>query len=197
MNTRSIVTGIGAAMFLFAAATTPAYGQATAGGAVSGRSVFHIGGSFSKATVDNAESGFFGVGFFGGKMITHNICLGVSAGYDIVSYNKSDNGNYERLGIIPVQIKAVYFLRLNEMMQLYAAAGGGFYRVVPHLGVEPVGDIHTTETRPGGSVTIGFDYWFLLTSGIGFALEYHAFPPDDGDLFTYYAARVDYTLVRF
>ena len=194
---RSIVTGVAAALLLFAAATTPAYGQATAGGAVEGRSVFHFAGAFTKANVDNAESGFVGGSFFAGKMISHNIALGVSACYDIVSYNKTDSGNYERLAIIPAQLKAIYFLRLNEMMQIYTAVGGGIYRAVPHLGVDPVGDIRTKETRPGGSVTIGFDYWFLLTSGVNFELEYHAFPPDDGDLFTYFAAKVGYSIVRF
>jgi hypothetical protein len=172
--------------------TGTALGQAT-----DDQSVFHFGGGFAKAQVDSAQGGFIGARIYGGKMLNNNICLGLSAGYDVVSFKK-EGELYERLGVIPFLAHVTYFANVGTMMQAYLQLGGGVYRTLPHLGGGAVGSIDKAVTRPGGSVAVGFDYWFLLTTGIGFTFEYHMFTtPDDGDMFKYFAARVDYCLIKF
>ena len=156
-----------------------------------------MGGGFAKAMVDDAGGGMLGVRVYGGKMLTNNICLGISAGYDVVSYEKKEE-LHERLAIIPFQANITYFMNVGSMMQLYASLGGGVYRTLPHLGGESIGDVDKTVTRPGGSVAIGLDYWFLLTTGVGFNFEYHMFDtPDGGSMFKYFVARIDYYLIKF
>lgn len=190
MKTKAILSGVG--LLLFLVMTGTAYGQATVG-----QGVFHFGGAFTKAMVDNASMGFVGLDVSAGKMITNSLCLGVASGYDVVSYNKSGEF-YERLAIIPIQVKVTQFINIGSMLQLYISAGGGAYRALPHLTGNEIGNIGEATTQPGFSLCVGLDYWFLIATGVGFAFEYHMFTtPDDGDMFKYFAARVDYCLIKF
>lgn len=192
MKTKAIISSVGVLIFLLAISTGVAFGQAT-----DGQSVFHFGGGFAKAMADSTEGGMVGVRVFAGKMLTNNLCLGLSAGYDVVSYKKVE-GLHERLAVIPFQANIVYFMNIGSMMQLYTSLGGGVYRTLPHLGGSAIGNIDKAVTRPGGSIAIGLDYWFLLTTGIGFNFEYHMFDtPDGGDMFKYFVVRVDYCLIKF
>lgn len=192
MKSKAIITSVGILALLLAISTGAAFAQAT-----DGQSVFHFGGGFAKTSADSAAGGLVGARVFAGKMLTNNLCLGLSAGYDVVSYEKVGE-LHERLAVIPFQANLVYFVNVGAMMQLYASLGGGVYRTLPHLGGKAIGAIDEAVTRPGGSVAIGLDYWFLLTTGIGFNFEYHMFTtPDDGDMFQYFVARVDYCLIKF
>ena len=194
MKAKAIVTHLGVLFFLLTIMTAAVLAQAT-----DDQSVYHFGGGFVKAHVDDARSGFFGARVYGGKMLTNHICLGLSAGYDVVSYHKDEDTKlHERLAVIPFQAHVTYFVNVGAMMQVYFQFGGGAYRTLPHLGGESIGTIDKAVTRPGGSVAIGLDYWFLLTTGVGFTFEYHTFdPPGEGGLFKYFAARVDYCLIKF
>lgn len=180
----------------------PVLGQAN-----SGKAVIYIGGSYNKATADDAQNGFFGVDMFAGKMITNNLCLGACFGYDIVHYYKytvssapdKGGGDFtERLSVIPVLFKARYYFSINRMMQFNVHAGVGVYNTISKLGGNSVGGISGNETRPGGSIGIAFDYWFLLTTGVTFEFEYHAFTiPSGGTVFKFWQARVDYGIIKF
>ncbi len=180
----------------------PVLGQAN-----SGKAVIYIGGSYNKAMVDDAQNGFFGIDMFAGKMITNELCLGISSGYDIVhnyKYTVSSDpdkggGDFtETLSVIPVLLKARYYFSINRMMQVNVQAGAGVYKTISRLGGNSVGRISGNETRPGGSIGIAFDYWFLLTTGVSFEFEYHAFTmPGGGTVFKFWQARVDYGIIKF
>jgi hypothetical protein len=192
LKAKSLLKGIGVLCSLLAIATAPVLGQVT-----DGQSVFLLGGGFAKATVENAKGGFVGAQILGGKMLTNNLCLAISVAYDVVSYHKTGEF-FSRLAVIPMEFEAAYFVNVGPMMQLYGSVGAGAYRTLPHLGGESIGNIDGTDIRAGGSVTVGFDYWFLLTTGVGFSFEYHLFDtPDGGDMFKYFVARVDYCLIKF
>ena len=201
MKSRSLFSG--ALLFLFTCMifSVPAFGQAN-----SGKAVIHLGGSYSKALVDDAGAGFFGGDVFAGKMITNELCVGFTVGYDIVHYETNDfidpltnepESFNERLAMIPFLVKAKYYLTLSPMVQVYGAAGGGVYRSVASLGGGEVGTIKTACNSPGGAISVGLDYWFLLTTGVGFEVEYHMFKVPEGDMFSYFQARVDYCLIKF
>lgn len=201
MNTKTMLSGIFLFMFVCLSISGAAYGQAN-----SGKAVLHFGANFSKSQVDDAGSGFFGGDLFAGKMITNNICLGFFAGYDII-HNESidmideitqDNVTFkERLAVIPFQVKAKYYFTLSPMLQMYGGVGGGVYRAIPSLGGNSIGTIRSACNSPGGSVSLGIDYWFLLTTGVGFEFEYHMFNVPEGDLYKYWQVRVDYSLIKF
>jgi hypothetical protein len=165
------------------------------GQATNGQFVADFGVAFTQAIADDAKTGLVGIDIFAGKMITNNICVGLGAGADIVSYEKIGSF-HSRLTVIPVIAKAKYYLTLGPMLQVYASAGGGAYLVSPHT-EEPIGGIEESSTKVGGSVGLGIDYWFLLLQGVGFSFEYHIFDTDGGDLFTYYAARLQYSIIKF
>ena len=191
MKTKAILSLSGILVLFCLVLTGPAHGQAT-----DGQFVIHMGAAYAKTTEENADSGFFGIDIFAGKMITNNICIGVGVGYDIAHY--SGKGDLkERLALIPMTAKALYFVNFGPMLQMYVSAAGGVYRAMPHLAGGKIGDIGYTTNQPGGSVGIGLDYWFLLTTGVGFGFEYHTFKTDGDDLFSYFTARVDYTLIKF
>jgi len=187
------------AVMLFAA---PVLGQAN-----SGKAVIYIGGSYNKALPDGAQNGFFGIDMFGGKMLTNNICLGASAGYNMVHFYKYSiaatptqaAGNYtETLAVIPALIKVRYYHSLSRMMQINLQLGVGAYSTIAGLGGNRVGGVDKNMVRPGGSIGIGFDYWFLLTTGVSFEFEYHAFTTsDDYGTFDYWQFRVDYGIIKF
>jgi hypothetical protein len=155
-----------------------------------------FGAAFTQATTTNARRGFIGVDIFAGKMITNNICLGVTVGHDIVSWRNIDTLK-ERMAVVPFLIKTKYFIDISPMIQLYASAGAGVYRTIPHLSTKPIGDIWFAGNHPGGSVGIGVDYWFLLMQGVGFAFEYNLFDTDGDEIFSYFAVRVDYCFIKF
>jgi hypothetical protein len=183
-------------------AAAPVLGQAN-----KDKAVIYFGLSYNKANVENAESGFFGGDLFAGKMLTNELCLGFSCGYNIVHrhvYTPSssvdgDGGDFtETLGVIPATIKLRYYYSLSVMFQIHGQVAAGAYSTVSSLGGTAVGGIMANEIRPGGSIGIGFDYWFLLMNGVTAEFEYHMFTtPDDGDLFKYWSVRIDYGIIKF
>ena len=187
------------AVMLFA---VPVLGQAN-----SGKAVIYIGGSYNKALPKNAQNGFFGIDMFAGKMITNELCIGVSSGYNIVhnyTYTVASDpdeggGDFtEKLSVIPVLLKARYYFTISPMVQFNVHAGIGAYSTISKLGGSSVGGINGNETRPGGSIGVAFDYWFLLTTGVTFEVEYHAFTTrGDGGTFDYWQVRVDYGIIKF
>ncbi len=202
MESRKLVSRVlllSLAVLVFA---VPVLGQAN-----SGKAVVYIGGSFSKALPDGAENGFFGLDLFAGKMVTNNLCLGAHFGFDIVHYYKytvsssaeEGGGDYtQRLSIIPILFKARYYHSFSTMFQVHAQVGSGVYHTIARLGGDCVGGICGNDLRPGGSIGIGFDYWFLLTTGVTFELEYHAMTTDgDAGTFDYVQFRVDYSIIKF
>lgn len=201
MKTRSLLSGALLTIFIVLSMTGAAFAQAN-----SGKAVIHLGASYSQSLVDDAEAGFFGVDLFAGKMISNELCLGFHIGYDIV-HNHSTNhfdpsvndsvSFRERLGVVPFLAKAKYYFTLSPMVQVYVGAGAGVYRAVPSLGGNEVGTIKTAANCPGGAISIGLDYWFLLTAGVGFEFEYHMFSVPDGDMYSYYQIRVDYGIIKF
>ncbi len=189
MKITGIVKGIVLSLFLCLLAPGILSAQAT-----KGQYVADIGAAYAKALDSEAKSGFVGVDLFAGKMITNNICIGLGAGADIVSYEKVGDF-HSRLTIMPLLVKAKYFVNLGPMLQAYVSAGAGAYVVSPHL-QDPIGDIKTyAMNQPGGAVGIGIDYWFLLLQGVGFSVEYHMLNTDY-DPFGYFAARVEYCLIK-
>ena len=207
LSKKSCIQGISLFLFLCLAMTGTAFGQAN-----SNKAVIHLGGSYNKDLVDDTGAGFFGLDIYAGKMITNKLCLGFSIGYDIVHYDTpaeelvKTEPFKESLGVIPFTIKAKYYFTFSQMIQAYVSAGAGVYRAVPYLAGRPIpsptevgtiGTIRSAGNCPGGSIGIGLDYWFLLTTGIGFELEYHMFKVPDGDNFSYIQARVDYSLIKF
>ncbi len=202
MKMKSIISGA-VFLFLFSIFLT---GSASAQANL-GKAVIHFGGSYNKAMIEDAKPGFFGVDVYAGKMLTNALCVGFSSGYDIVHYHSYDFNDIvtgeptkftERIAVIPIIAKVKYYFTFSPMVQVYGGLAGGAYRVIPTLGGRKVGDIRISNICPGGSVSIGLDYWFLLTTGVGFEFEYHMFsPPDGGDLFKYWSLRVDYSLIKF
>ena len=195
--TRTILLSLTALLFAM-----PAFGQAN-----SGKAVIYIGGSYNQTIADDAGNGFFGIDFFAGKMMTNTFCLGASFGFDMVHYYKytvsssedEGGGDYtERLSVVPILLKGRYYINLSQMMQINVAAAAGVYNTISRLGGNSVGGISGNETEFGGSLGVGFDYWFLLTTGVSFEFEYHMFTtPGDADLFKYWQVRVDYSIIKF
>ncbi len=175
-----------------------AFSSVTMAQATADKGVLHFGGSFNQPFVDDADSGFLGGDIFVGKMFTNELCVGFRAGYDIVSFQRYSNGFNKYLGVIPFQVRAKYYTSLSQMVQMYGSLGAGIFRTQPHLGGEEVGTVSSSEYCPGGSVSVGLDYWFLLMTGVGFELEYNMFKvPDGGDMFSYVSARVSYCTIKF
>jgi hypothetical protein len=187
------------AALLFA---VPALGQANAN-----KGVIYIGGSYNMALVEDAENGFFGIDLSAAKMMNNNISLGFAAGYDVVHYYKytvesspeEGGGDFtERLAVLPILVKGRYYFSFSRMAQLNVSLAGGVYNTISKLGGNSVGGISGNETEFGGSIGVGFDYWFLLTTGVSFEFEYHMFTtPGDADMFTYWQARVNYGIIKF
>ena len=191
MKMKSTILGITFLSIICITFTGGAYGQAT-----NKQYVAEFGAAFTQATVTNARTGFFGLDLFAGKMLTNNLCLGLSIGHDIVSYRKIED-YHERLTVIPALVKAKYFINIGPRLQLYTSVGGGVYRASPHLTTEPIGDIRYTTNQPGGAVGFGIDYWFLLLQGVGVSFEYHFFNTDEESIFSFFAFRLDYCFIKF
>ncbi len=202
MKSRKLVSRmllLSLAALLFA---VPVLGQANAD-----KAVIYIGGAYNKAMVDDAQNGFVGVDFFAGKMLNNEFCLGFAAGYDIVHYYKytvssaQDEGGgdfTERLSILPILLKGRYYFTISPMLQFNVAAAGGVYNTISRLGGHSVGGVSENTTEYGGSIGIGLDYWFILTTGVSFEFEYHMFTtPGDAPMFKYWQVRVDYGIIKF
>jgi hypothetical protein len=157
--------------------------------------VADFGGAFTQATVTKARMGFAGIDLQVGKMLTNNLSVGLSTGCDVVSFRKAE-GIYERLMMVPILAKARYYVTIAPAMQLYASAAGGIYQSIPHLSIDPIGDIWKAETDPGGAAAIGFSYWFLGTQGVGAEFEYHFLDSGGESLFSYFAIRLNYSLIK-
>jgi len=189
------------AVLLFAA---PVLGQAN-----EGKAVIYLGMSYNqKNPAHESGSGFFGIDMFAGKMINNNLCLGASAGYDIIHYHRyivpssPEEGGGEKvntLAMIPVLFKARYYYSFSQMMQISVSAGLGAYNQSPRYGSD--------SWLIGGSIGISFDYWFLLVNGVGFELEYHMVTENSlsqwdykkfaDNHMNYWQARVSYGVIKF
>ena len=95
LKTKGLYSGIAAIVFILLAITGTANAQVQ-----KDYFVLDFGAAYTQATVVNAKSGFFGLDIFAGKMLTNNLCLGFSSGYDVVSFEKVGDSN-ERLGMFP------------------------------------------------------------------------------------------------
>jgi hypothetical protein len=154
-----------------------------------------FGIAYTQATVVNAKSGFVGFDVFAGTMLTDKLGIGLFTGYDVTSYEKQGDAT-ESLAFIPVLVKLKYYFNIGTRLQLFVSGAAGAYRSIPHLATEPIGDIWYAGNHYGGSVSFGINWWFLLTQGVGFDYEYHFFTTE-GDMFSYFAVRIDYCLIRF
>ena len=166
------------------------------GQASKGQFVVDLGIAYTQATADDAASGFVGLDIAAGKMVTSGLYLGFGTGADVVSYENIDD-YHSRLVIFPLIVKARYYVTFSQMLQAHVSLAGGAYRASPHLASGPIGGIKYSQTQPGGSVGIGIDYYFLLMQGITFELEYHMFNTDYDDMFGFFAARINYSVIKF
>ncbi len=196
MKAKNFISGVSLFLLLCLAATGTAYGQAN-----SNKAVFHFGGAYSSSIHKDLGTGFFGIDLYTGKMFTNTLCLGFATGYDIIHNQNFDTGNEtfkDMLGVIPFTIKAKYYFTFTQMVQAYVSAGSGVYRVLPSFQEsESLATVRTAANCPGISIGLGLDYWFLLTTGIGFEVEYHMFRVPEGDDIGYWQARVNYSLIKF
>lgn len=191
MRARPTIAGIAIFALCLIAVNGAANGQATRK-----RYVLDFGAAFTQATVSKARTGLLGLDMYAGKMLTSNLCVGVGTGYDIVSFYGLGETK-ERLAMIPILAKIKFYFTLSPMLQVYASAGGGVYRAQPHLSATPIGDIWYATNQPGGAVGFGASYWFLLTQGIGLSFEYHFLTTDADNIFSYFAMRLDYSIIKF
>ncbi len=191
MNRKNITKSVVLLVFCCLVLPGLALGQAS-----KGQFIVDFGAAFTQATADDAATGGFGIDIFAGKMLTSGLCLGFSVGGDVVSYEKI--GEYHsRLVVFPLIAKARYYITFNRMLQAHAFLAGGVYNVSPHLAEGSIGGVRYSMNQPGGSVGVGIDYYFLLTQGVTFEVEYHMFNTDDDGMFNYFAVRVNYSLIRF
>jgi hypothetical protein len=157
--------------------------------------VANFGAAFSQATVTKAQRGMLGLDLSTGKMLTNNLSVGFAIGYDVVSFQKNE-GIYARLAVVPILAKAKYYFTIAPAMQLHATAAGGGYQAIPHLGTDPIGGISKAGMHPGGSVGVGFDYWFLGRQGLGAEFEYNFFDSGAESVFSYFSVRLNYSLIK-
>lgn len=157
--------------------------------------VADFGAAYTQAMVSGAPSGLFGLDLQSGKMLTNSLSVGFAVGYDIVSFEKT-GGIYERLAIVPILAKAKYYFTIAPLMQVHASLAGGAFKTIPHLTTRSIGGISDAEVRAGGTVGAGFDYWLMGTKGIGGEIEYNAFPTGHGKLFSYFAVRVNFSIIK-
>jgi hypothetical protein len=165
------------------------------GQAIQKQYIADFGCAFTQATVTKAQMGLAGIDIQVGKMLTNNICVGLATGYDVVSFRKVDS-IYERLAMVPIVAKAKYFLTIAPAMQLHASVAAGAYQSIPHLSIDPIGEIWNASTDPGGAAGIGFDYWFLGRQGVSAEFEYNFIDSGGEDLFSYFAVRLNYSLIK-
>jgi hypothetical protein len=154
-----------------------------------------FGAAFTQATVTKAQMGLIGLGISTGKMLTNSLSAGIGISCDVVSYQKV-SGIYERLMIVPILARTKYYFNIAPLMQIHALAAGGAYQMIPHLGIDAVGGVSKAEMKFGGSFGVGFDYWFLGRQGIGAEFEYNFFDAGANDIFSYFAFRVNYSIIK-
>lgn len=195
MKIAKTVSAIAAGALICAALPAAALSQAARNEYVADFSV-----GFAQATVRKAQMGFAGANLKVAKMITHGISVGLSTGFDICSFRSvpyPDGGTvYERLGVIPILATARYNINIAPLAHAYASIAAGAYRTVPHLNTTPIGGISKAGLHPGGAAAIGFDYYFLGLQGLGAELEYNFFDSDGDELFSYFAVRLKYSMIK-
>jgi hypothetical protein len=195
LKTLKSISIVGAGALFCAALAGAAFAQP-----MQNQYVADFGGAFTQATVRKAQTGLAGFDIQVGKMLTNNVSVGLATGFDMCSFRSMTYSNgettYERLGVIPILAKLRYCLNIAPLTQLFASVAGGAYQTVPHLGTSPIGGVWEAGVHPGGSAAIGFSYFFGGRQGIGAEFEYHFFDSDSDDLFSYFAMRINYTLVK-
>ena len=163
--------------------------------AVQKQFVADFGAAYTQATVTKAQGGMLGIDVSIARMFTNNLSAGLAIGYDIVSYRQ--NGDiYERLAVIPVLAKAKYYFTIAPSMQLHAALAAGGYQTLPHLGTDAVGGVTESKLNFGVGAGAGFDYWAFGTMGLGAEFEYNFFDTGAEDLFSYFAIRLNFIVLR-
>lgn len=165
-----------------------------------GQYVADFGGAFTQATVVKAQMGLAGVDVQLEKMLTNNISLGLETGFDVCSFKSVQTSSgekiYERLAVIPILAKARFCFNAAPLTQVYAGLAAGAYQTVPHLGTVPVGGVQNAGIHAGGSGSVGFSYYFLGSKAIGAEFEYHFFDVGSEELFSYFAVRVNYSILK-
>ena len=190
MKIQKRIPVVSAVLFCCMALSGAAFGQA-----MQKQYVADFGGAFTQATATKAEMGFAGIDLQAGKMLTNNLSVGLSTGFDVVSL-RNVNGIYERLTMMPILAKAKYYFTIAPAMQVYASAAGGIYKSIPHLTTDPIGNIWNAETDAGGAFGLGFNYWFLATQGLGVEFEYNFLDSGGQSLFSYFALRLNYSIIK-
>ncbi|MFA4948233.1 MAG: hypothetical protein WC674_06980 [Candidatus Krumholzibacteriia bacterium] len=171
------------------------YSGTASGQAVQKQYVADFGAAFTQATVTKARTGMLGLDLSVGKMLTNGLSVGLAIGYDVASFQKNE-GIYARIAIAPVLAKAKYYFTIAPAMQLHAIVAGGAYQTIPHLGTDPIGGISKAGLHPGGSIGVGFDYWRFGRQGLGAEFEYNFFDSGTEDLFSYFALRLNYSIIK-
>lgn len=194
MKTNNALSIAGITIILLLAFSGSVMAQASAP-----RNLVHFGGTFNiPMGIEDADNPSFGGNIFVGKMINRNLCVGLKSGFDIISMQKTTGNFYKYLGVIPFTLQVKYLYNYSRMFKLYGAASAGVYRTQVHLGGLKVGSVNSSANCPGGSVSVGVDYWFLLTNGVGAELEYNMFKvPEDGDFNGYLTIKVNYCRISF
>jgi hypothetical protein len=163
--------------------------------AVQKQFVADFGAAYTQATVTKAQGGMLGIDISIGRMFTNNLSAGLAVGYDVVSY-RQNNDIYERLAVLPILAKAKYYLTIAPSMQLHAALAAGAYQTLPHLGTDEIGGVSESDLHFGGGAGIGFDYWMFGDMGLGAEFEYNFFDAGAEDLFSYFALRLNFIVIR-
>jgi hypothetical protein len=189
------------------------YSGTASGQAVQKQYVADFGMAFTQATVTKAQRGMLGLDLSLGKMLTNSLSVGLTVGHDIASFQKKE-GIYERLAIVPILAKGKYYFTIAPSMQLHAALAAGAYQTIPHLGTDNIGGISRAQLYPGGSISVGFDYWLFGRQGLGVEFEYNFFDTNRmftkdfpfikkatynsgaEDLFSYFSVRVNYSIIK-
>jgi hypothetical protein len=171
------------------------YSGTASGQPVQKQYVADFGVAFTQATVTKAQGGMLGLDLSVGKMITNSLSVGLAIGYDVVSYQKHE-GIYARLAVVPLLAKAKYYFTIAPSMQLHAIVAGGAYEMIPHLGTDAIGGISKAGLHPGGSVGVGFDYWLFGRQGLGAEFEYNFLDSGAENLFSYFALRLNYSIIK-
>ncbi len=195
MKSLKSISIVGAGALLVAALSAAACAQP-----IQNQYVADFGAAFTQATVRKAQTGFAGIDIQVGKMLTNNISVGLSTGYDVCSFRsltyEGGESIYERLGVIPILAKIRFGFAIAPLTQVYASVAGGAYQTVPHLSTTPIGGVWQSGIHPGAAGAVGFNYFFRGMQGLGAEFEYHFFDSDGDELFSYFAVRLNYTLIK-
>lgn len=195
MKTAKFATMLGAVALLCAALPAASFGQAQRG-----QYVADFGAAFTQATVVKAQTGLAGIDIQVGKMITGGLSVGLATGYDVCSFRTItyDSGSkvYERMGVVPILAKARYNLNVAPLTVVHASVAAGVYQTIPHLDTTPIGGIWESGTHAGGAAAIGGTYYFMGTMGVGAEFEYNFFDSGAEELFSYFALRLNFSMIK-